>query len=184
MAACGGAGGPRFSADASQYLLTLDQMQSPDFTVDMKPASVSITAIAGGDGKAAKQLADDGFDGAASASFQRQVDFNSSNGPIEVISTVARFAGDNGAHAWFAADTKRRDGQSGEVAMSTGSLGDEARADSLVATAPDGLQAVQVTVQWRVANVVVLLQARGRYGGTRLDDALILAHRQTSSQLR
>ena len=141
-------------------------------------------ALAGGDQQAASRLSDVGFDAAASVSFARTIDFATSNGPIEVIDTVARFAGDDGARAWFSADTKRRDGQSGEVAMSTGSLGDEAHADSLVATAPDGLQAVQVTVQWRVANVVVLLQVRGRYGGTRLNDALILAHKQTSAQLR
>ena len=183
-AACGGAGGPRFTADPAHYLLTLSQMASPDFTVDLPAAPLPATGLAAGDAQAAQQLAGDGFDAAASVSFQRVVDFNSSNGPIEVINTVARFAGDTGAHAWFAADTKRRDGQSGQVAMSTGSLGDEAHADSLVATAPDGLQAVQITVQWRTANVVVLLQVRGRYGGTRLDDALILAHKQTSAQLR
>ena len=67
--------------------------------------------------------------------------------------------------------------------MSAGPLGDEAHADSLVMTAPDGVQAVQVTLEWRVANLVVVLIARGRYGGTRLDDALVLAHRQTSIQL-
>lgn len=184
LAAACGAAGPRFTADPAHYLLTLTQMASPDFTVDLPAAPLPATGLAGGDAQAARQLAGDGFDVAARVSFQRVVDFNTSNGPIEVINTVARFTGDTGAHAWFAADTKRRDGQSGEVPISTGSLGDEAHADSLVATAPDGLQAVQITVQWRTANVVVLLQVRGRYGGTRLDDALILAHRQTSTQFR
>ena len=140
--------------------------------------------LAGGDQRAASTLSDDGFDAAASISFARTIDFATSNGPIEVIDTVARFAGDSGAHSWFAADTTRRDSEAGEVSISAGSLGDEAHADSVVATAPGGLQAVQITLQWRVANVVVVLQVRGRYGGARLDDALVLAHRQTSTQLR
>jgi hypothetical protein len=42
---------------------------------------------------------------------------------------------------------------------------------------------VQITVAWRVGNVVNLLVLRGRYGGARLDDALILAHRVTSTEL-
>ena len=183
-AACGGASGPRFTADPAHYLLRLDQLESADFSVDRAAAPVPPVTLAGGDQQAASGLTDDGFDAAASMSFARTIDFATSNGPIEVIDTVARFAGDSGAHSWFAADTKRRDSAKGEVPMSTGSLGDEAHADSLVATAPDGLQAVQITLQWRVANVVVLLQVRGRYGGARLEDALVLAHRQTSSQLR
>ena len=183
-AACGGTGGQRFTADPVRYLLTLDQMASPDFTVKTPAAPLTLAGLAGGDGQTAQQLGGDRLDAAASVSFQRAVDFSTSNGPIEVIDTVARFAGDTGAHAWFGAATRRRDGQSGEVAMSAGTLGDEAHADSLIATTAGGLQAVQLTVQWRVANVVVLLQVRGRYGGARLDDALLLAHRQTSIQLR
>lgn len=183
VASCGGASGPRFTGDPAHYLLRLAQLVSPDFSVDQPGAQVTPATLANGDQQAASQLSDDGFDAAASISFARTVDFATSNGPIEVIDTVARFAGDQGAHSWFSADTRRRDAQSGEVAMSTGGLGDEAHANSVVATTPGGLQAVQITVQWRVANVVVLMQVRGRYGGTRLDDALTLAHRQTSAQL-
>lgn len=152
--------------------------------MDQPAASATPLTVAGDDQAAANQLSGDGFDAAASISFSRAIDFATSNGPVEVIDTVARFGGDAGAHSWFSADTARRDRGSGEVALSTGALGDEAQADSLVATAPDGLQAVQVTLQWRVANVVIVLQVRGRYGGTRLDDALVLAHRQTASQLK
>lgn len=184
VAACGGSTGPRFSDAPAGYLLRLDQLQSPDFTVDAPAANISALSLAGGDQQAAKQLPDDDLRAAASVSYARTVDFATSNGPIEVIDTVARFAGDSGAHSWFNAETSRRDGQPGEVAMSTGSLGDEAHANSLIATTSGGLQAVQITLQWRVANVVVLLQVRGRYGGTRLDDALVLAHKQTSTQLR
>lgn len=182
--ACGGPGGARFTDAPASYLLRLDQLESPDFTVDMPAAAISALTLAGGNQPAANQLPNDDFLAAASVSYARTIDFATANGPIEIINTVARFARDGGAHSWFSADTARRDGQSGEVAMSTGPLGDEAHADSLIATTPGGLQAVQITLDWRVANVVVVVQVRGRYGGTRLDDALVLAHKQTSSQLR
>jgi len=35
---------------------------------------------------------------------------------------------------------------------------------------------------WRVANLVNIIIARGRYGGTRLDDALVLAGVQTQNE--
>lgn len=152
--------------------------------MDQKPAAVTAATLGGGDSKAVLQLDGAGFAAGASVTFARTVDFPTSNGPVEVIDTVARFRSTDGAHTWFAFDTKARDAEQGEVPASAGSLGDEAHADSIVATAPDGVQAVQVTLAWRVANVVVVLQVRGRYGGTRLDDALTLAHAQTSQQLR
>jgi hypothetical protein len=43
--------------------------------------------------------------------------------------------------------------------------------------------AVEITVEWRVNNLLDILVVRGRYGGTRLDDALLLAHRQTVPEL-
>ncbi|MBV8196189.1 MAG: hypothetical protein JOY80_11765 [Candidatus Dormibacteraeota bacterium] len=163
LAACGGGSTGRFSADPRQYLLTIDEMVSSDFTVSMAPALTDATT--------------------ASVSFARSVDFGTSNGPIAVIDAVQRFASTDAAHSSFAADASRLDAEKGEVVTSTGALGDEAHADSLVMTAPDGIQAVQITLEWRVSNVVVTLIVRGRYGGTRLDDALELAHRQTSTQL-
>lgn len=184
VAACGGSSGSRFTDAPASYLLRLGQLQSPDFTVDKPAVNISPLDLAGGDQRAANQLSSDDFRAAASVSYARTVEFATSNGPIEIINTVARFARDGGAHSWFDAETSRRDAQPGEVAMSTGALGDEAHANSLIATTTGGLQAVQITLQWRVANVVVVLQVRGRYGGTRLDDALVLAHKQTSTQLR
>lgn len=183
VAACGGTLAPRFTADPQHYLLSLDQLETSDFAVDQTPAAVSAAALGGGDSKAVLQLDRAGFAAGAAVSYARTVDFGTSNGPVEVIDTVARFGGTGGAHAWFSFDTQKRDGEQGEVAMSAGPLGDEAAADSLVATAPDGIEAVQVSLEWRVANVVVVLQVRGRYGGTRLDDALTLAHAQTARQL-
>jgi len=35
---------------------------------------------------------------------------------------------------------------------------------------------------WRVGNLVNVIVSRGRYGGTRLDDALILAGLQTQNE--
>jgi hypothetical protein len=35
------------------------------------------------------------------------------------------------------------------------------------------------SVSWRVGNLVNIIVARGRYGGTRLNDVLVLATRQT-----
>ena len=55
-------------------------------------------------------------------------------------------------------------------------------ATSLVRTTAGGLPAVQITVVWRVDNVVNVIIARGRYGGTRLDDALVLAGVQTQNE--
>lgn len=183
VVACGGTAAPRFTANAKHYLLTLDQMVSPGFTVTVPAATVSVNALAGGDAAVAKRLRAEGLEDASQVTFARTVEFATANGPIEVIDTVERFSADSGAHASYKADVARRDAQQGEVAMSTGSLGDEAHADSLLATTPGGLQAVQITLEWRVSNVVVVLQVRGRYGGNRLDDALVLAHSQTSTQL-
>lgn len=184
IAGCGGPAAPRFTAEPQHYLLTLNQLSTPDFMVDQQPTSVPAADVAGGNSQAVLQLDRAGFQAAASVTFSRTVDFPTSNGPVEVLDTVERFGSSDGAHSWFGSDVKQRDRESGEVPASAGSLGDEAQADTQVATAPDGVQAVQVTLEWRVANVVVVLQARGRYGGTRLDDALALAHKQTSAQLR
>ena len=71
----------------------------------------------------------------------------------------------------------------GAVPTSTGPLGDEAHAISVVRTTSGGLQAVEITVVWRVGNLVNIIVARGRYGGTRLDDALVLAGLQTQNEL-
>ncbi|MFN2582165.1 MAG: hypothetical protein ABR498_05430 [Candidatus Dormibacteria bacterium] len=181
--ACGGASSARFNADPQHDLLTLDQMESPGFTVESPPASKSAADLAAGDQTGLDRLDTDGFAAAASVGYARTVDFATSNGPIAVVDTVERFNNEVGAHSSYAGDIADRDRLQGEVAVSTGPLGDEAHADSLVMTAPDGIQAVQITLEWRVDNVIVVLQVRGRYGGARLDDALLLAHKQTSTQL-
>ncbi|MBV8527609.1 MAG: hypothetical protein JOZ75_04790 [Candidatus Dormibacteraeota bacterium] len=184
LAACGDTqSAPRLTGDPVHYLLTLSQMTSPDFTVEIPATSQPAAGFASGDPAAQNQLAQAGLTNAASVTFIRQVDFPTSNGPIEVVDSVAAFTGADGAHTWFTNDSKRLDQEQGAEGTSTGALGDEAHATTQVATAPDGVQAVQVTIEWRVANVVALLHVRGRYGGTRLEDALTLAHKQTSTHL-
>ena len=184
LAACGpAAAAPRYSAPPKTYLLTIDQLVSPGFIVQTPPSEQDASVVAHGDAAVALRLAHNGLAAAATVSYARTVDFPTSNGPVEVTDTVERFASADGATASFTADVDARDATHGEVPTSAGVLGDQAHADSLVMTAPDGIDAVQVTLEWRVANVVVVLVLRGRYGGTRLEDALLLAHRQTSTQL-
>lgn len=184
LAACGESTGPRFNSDPVQYLLKLAQLQSPDFTVEIPATSEPAAGLASGDPIAQSKLTQAGLTGAASVTFSRVANFPTSNGPIEVVDSVAQFTGEDGAHQWFVTDGDRMNKEQGAVPISTGALGDEVHATTQVATAPDGIQAVQITLEWRVSNIVVLLHVRGRYGGTRLDDALVLAHRQTATQLR
>ena len=184
LAGCGETSGPRFTADPVQYLLKLAQLQSPDFTVKIPPTSQPAAGFASGNPTAQSQLTQAGLTGAASVTFFRTTDFPTSNGPIEVVDSVVRFTGEDGAHEWFVADGDRLNKEQGAEAISTGALGDEVHATTQVATAPDGVPAIQITLEWRVSNIVALLHVRGRYGGARLEDALVLAHRQTASQLR
>ena len=53
----------------------------------------------------------------------------------------------------------------------------------MVKTTPAGFPAVEITIEWRIGNLVNIIVARGRYGGTRLDDALVLAARQTANEV-
>ena len=183
LTGCDESSAPRFTADPIQYLLKLAQMQSPDFTVEIPATSEPAAGFASGNPTAQSQLTQAGVTGGASVTFSRTVDFPTSNGPIEVVDSVAQFTGVNGAHQWFVNDGDRLNKEQGAQPVSTGALGDEVHATTQVATAPDGIQAIQITIEWRVSNIVALLHVRGRYGGTRLDDALALAHRQTSTHL-
>jgi hypothetical protein len=65
---------------------------------------------------------------------------------------------------------------------SAGALGDQAHADQLLTTSPDGVPLVEVTLTWRTDNLVSVLVVRGRDGGTGLSDALLLAHAQAAGQ--
>ncbi len=83
----------------------------------------------------------------------------------------------------YGADVSRLDKVTGATPTSTGALGDAAHATTRIATSADGVAAIEITVEWRVDNLLDILVVRGRNGGTRLDDALLLAHRQTAIEL-
>jgi len=168
--------------DPSHCLLGLDQLVTPDFTVAEPTHLVDVTTIAADGGATAQQLRRDGFAAAASIRYFRPTDLATANGPIDIISTAETFSSSHGAQQAFRSDIAHLDASSGNVPVSTGSLGDDAHADTLVRTDTTGIQAVQITLEWRVGNVLNVLIVRGRYGGTRLDDALVLAHRVTANE--
>ncbi|HEY7927356.1 MAG TPA: hypothetical protein VIG86_08065 [Candidatus Dormibacteraeota bacterium] len=167
------------------YLLTLDQLVAPDFSVDTPAHALSITTLAAGDAPRASELATAGFTGAAAVDFFRAAsNLAVVNGPVQIGDTVAEFASAAGAAVPYGSDIARLDAIAGAVAISTGSLGDAAHATSRVLTDPNsGVRVVEITVEWRVDNLLDILVVRGRDGGTRPDDALLLAHRQTAIEL-
>jgi hypothetical protein len=182
LAACGGDGPSPAAGDPLHYLITLDQLVAPGFTITTPAAHVDTTALGEGDAALASALAAEGLRSAARVEYQRSVDFGTSNGPIDIVATVERFAGAAGASSAYATTVRQLDATQGAVPTSTGPLGDEAHSISVVRTTSGGLQAVEITVVWRVDNLVNLIIARGRYGGTRLDDALILAGLQAQNE--
>ncbi|MFZ0130548.1 MAG: hypothetical protein WB808_05940 [Candidatus Dormiibacterota bacterium] len=182
VASCGSESTDVSTADPLHELITLDQLVAPGFTVLSPAMHLGAATLAGGDAAVESALTAGGLQSAASVEFQRTVDFGTSNGPIDVVATVERFAGTGGASTAYSASVRRLDAVQGAVPTSTGPLGDEAHSISVVRTAPDGLQAVEITVVWRVANLVNIIIARGRYGGTRLADALVLAGVQTQNE--
>ncbi|MDQ6857080.1 MAG: hypothetical protein M3Z57_08405 [Candidatus Dormibacteraeota bacterium] len=185
VAGCGDTAAPSLlRGEPAGYLLTVDQLVSPDFTVDIAPHQLGVTDIAGRDAAVAKQLGSAGFlAGAAEEFFRAAASLAEANGPIQVRDAVEEFSSTSGAGVIYAADTARLDAVAGATAISTGALGNEAHATTRNATASSGTMAVEITVEWRVGNLVDVIVVRGRAGGTRLDDALLLAHRQTVAEL-
>jgi hypothetical protein len=181
LAACG-TSSPALTTNTLRDLITIDQLVAPGFVVTSRAAHVDARTLAGGDAAFASALAHDGLQSAAQVEYQRAVDFGTSNGPIDVVATVERFPGVGGASSAYTAGVHQLDAIHGAVPTSTGPLGDEAHSTSVVRTAPDGLQAVEITVLWRVGNLVNVIIARGRYGGARLDEALTLAGLQTHDE--
>jgi hypothetical protein len=182
LVACGSTALSVSTGDPVHDLITLDQLVAPDFTVTSPAAHVDASTLAGGDATLASALTDGGLQSAASVEYQRGDDFSTSNGPIDVVATAERFASIGGATSAYTATVRQLDAVAGAVPTSTGPLGDEAHSTSVVRTTSGGLQAVEITVVWRVDNLVNIIIARGRYGGTRLDDALILANLQTQNE--
>ena len=132
----------------------------------------------------AQQLTGAGFlAGVGEEFFRAAGGLAEANGPLQVRDTVEEFASPAGAATVYGADVARLDAVAGARAASTGALGDAAHATTQTATAADGTVVVEITVEWRVVNLIDVLVVRGRNGGTRLDDALLLAHRQTVIEL-
>jgi hypothetical protein len=113
--------------------------------------------------------------------FREVPELATANGPVDVRSTVLRFGSVGDAHAAYGGLTKRVDAVPSMVPASAGVLGDEAHADQLMSVSPQGVELIEVTITWRVENVVAQLVVRGREGGTGLSDALILAHAQAGN---
>jgi hypothetical protein len=182
LTACGSDSSSLATGDPLHDLITLDQLVAPDFTVSSPAAHVNASTLAGGDAALASAITAAGLQSAASVEYQRGIDFSTSNGPLDVVATVMQFASIAGATSVYGANVKQLDALSGAVPTSTGPLGDEGHSISVVRTTSGGLQAVEITVVWRLGNLVNIIIARGRYGGTRLDDVLILAGVQTQNE--
>jgi hypothetical protein len=175
---------PRLHAAPASYLLGIDQLVSPDFTLDSAPHPLTAAAIAASGGTAQAQLAAARMTSAAAEDFFRSTPIlGVLNGPVQVADTVEEFDSAGGATTVYSADLRRLDAQRGSAPVSTGSLGDAAHAFTRTANTADGTMVVEITVEWRVDNLLDLLVVRGRFGAVRLDDALLLAHRQTVSEL-
>ncbi len=183
IAGCTGASPSLSTADPVHDLITIDQLVLPGFTVTSPAAHLVATVLAAGDVALTSALTGNGLQSAASVEFQRNIDFGTSNGPIDIVATVERLAAVGGATNAYAASVRHFDAIAGAVPTSTGPLGDAAHAISVVRTTPGALQAVEITVVWRVRNLVNIMVVRGRYGGTRLNDALVLAALQTQNEL-
>jgi hypothetical protein len=190
LSACSGSGGDTpsptptvFTRGAAAYLVSLDQLRVARFTVAEAPHGLGFGTASAGDSQLGTALRANGMQDAATVRYFRQVpDLATANGFIDVRSTVLRFAAAGPAHRAFLAEVRHTDEVPHIVPESTDALGDEAHGDLLTETSPDGVQVVEATVIVRNANLVELVIVRGRVGGTSLDDALILAHRQLASQ--
>ncbi len=182
VSGCGSAGAALATGNPTSYLITVDQLVAPDFTVSSAVTHVTASTLANGDASVATALGNDGLQTAASVEYQRAADFSTANGPLDVVATAMQFASVAGATSAYGAGIRALDAMPGATPTSTGPLGDEAHAISVVKTTTGGLSAVEITLEWRVGNIVNIIITRGRYGGTRLDDALVLATLQTANE--
>jgi hypothetical protein len=182
LAGCAGSAPALYTGNPLRYLIGIDQLVVPNFTASSTAALVDASVLSGGDTSTATALMHDGLQSAARVEYQRAEDFATANGPLDVVATAERFSGISGARSAYLADVHQLDARSGATPTSTGPLGDDAHAISVVKVTAGGLSAVEITIEWRVANLVNIIVARGRYGGTRLEDALVLANRQTANE--
>lgn len=182
LSGCGSAGAPLATGNPTSYLIRIDQLVTPDFTVSSAATHVTADTLAGGNSALAAALRADGLQTAARVEYQRAAEFSTANGPLDVVATAMQFASVAGATSAYTTGVRTLDALPGATPTSTGPLGDEAHAISVVKTTTGGLSAVEITLEWRVDNIVNILITRGRYGGTRLDDALVLAGMQAANE--
>ena len=164
------------------YLLGLDELPLPGFTVVVPSAAVTSADLTGGDQVRLDRLRADHFEAGATVRFFRSVaDFANSNGPVDVISTVERFASVAGAGDAFTAEVQREDSAPGATPLSTGPLGDEGHGDLTTANV-NGVTAAQTVLVWRTANLVSVLEVHERLSGSPLAHALAIARPQVARQ--
>lgn len=163
-------------------MLKLDQLPAPGFTVSAPPHAVDpATIVATAADVTALKMA--GLSDAASARYLQQAPvLATANGPLDVVASVITFSGVSGAHQGMGTLTRQVDGRPGTAAVSAGNLGAESHAVTQTATAPDGTVVLEVTVLWRVANVLNEMVIRGRQGGTGIGDAVEIAGRQAAGE--
>jgi len=178
LAGCASSAPAPLRGNPAGYLLTLDQLPSPDFTVYLGVTPVEAGWLDPGSSSAIEK---DGLVDAAEVEFYRQVPFATSNGPITLTAAAARFTISTGAAAAMSRLDAALDARSGAVPVATGSLADGGHAISVAGTL-DGVQALQLIVVWRVENLVNSLVAEGRSGGLALDQILSLATTQTANE--
>jgi hypothetical protein len=177
-AACGSSVPTTLRGSPSSYLISLDQLTSPDFTVYEAAAAVGAGWL---DQASSSAVRADGMLRAAEVEYYRDVAFSTSNGPITLTAAVAAFATSVGASAAMVRLASALDARPGAVPVSTGTLGDGGHATSTQATF-EGVGALQLIVVWRVDNLVNSLVAEGRLGGLQLDQLLPLASIQTANE--
>jgi hypothetical protein len=185
-AGCGsGAAAPSILGAAPRtYLLSVDQLVAPDFTLDTAPHAFAAADLAAGDQARLSLLTSAGFSAGSGEDFFRPTaNLAVLNGPVQIGDTVEQFSASAGAVSVYAADVTVLDAVPGATAVSTGALGDAAHCTTRLVMDSSGVQLAELTVEWRVANLLDILVVRGRYGGVRADDALALAHRQTVQEL-
>lgn len=168
---------------ATSHLLTVDQLIAPDFVVSAAAHRVAAAAAAQLAGVPLTDLGSAGFQDAGAVQFFRApARLGQANGPVQLSDTVVVVARASGATALLRQVAEALNGVRGAQAISTGTVGDGAHATTRTVTWR-GVELVEITVAWRVDNLLNLLVVRGRFGGTRPDDAFLLAHRQTTAEL-
>jgi len=163
-------------------VLRLDQLPAAGFTAAATPHVVGPSTVFSAEADVtALQRA--GLSGAASARYLQPAPvLATANGPLDVVATVVAFSGVAGAHQGMLALTAQVDGRPGAVTVSAGDLGAESHAVTQSATASDGTVVVEITVLWRVANLLNEMVVRGRQGGTGVGDAVVIANRQAGGE--